>query len=66
MDGGRARVISRRMRRIVEWNGRDVPAALRDLPPGRYVVEDEPAPSDADQQELRRLAARVEDTRCCD
>ena len=44
------------MRRVVEWNGRDVPEALRDLPPGRYVVEEEPKP--ADLEGLRRLAVR--------
>ena len=32
--------------RVVTWNGKDVPAELRDLPAGRYVVEvvDEDAP----------------------
>jgi hypothetical protein len=25
--------------RVVTWNGRDVPAELRDLPAGRYIVE---------------------------
>ena len=25
--------------RIVTWNGKDVPAELRELPAGRYVVE---------------------------
>jgi len=25
--------------RVVHWNGKDVPAELRELPPGRYVVE---------------------------
>jgi hypothetical protein len=24
---------------VVDWNGTDVPAELRELPPGRYVVE---------------------------
>ena len=24
---------------IIEWNGSDIPEALRDLPAGRYVVE---------------------------
>lgn len=31
--------------RVIEWNGRDVPAEMRDVPPGRYrlvaVDEDE-------------------------
>jgi hypothetical protein len=25
--------------RVVTWNGKDVPAELRELPAGRYVVE---------------------------
>ena len=25
--------------RILTWNGKDVPTELRDLPPGRYIVE---------------------------
>jgi len=25
--------------RVVTWNGKDVPAELRDLPAGRYIVE---------------------------
>ena len=28
-----------RTARVVTWNGRDVPAELRELPAGRYVVE---------------------------
>jgi predicted transcriptional regulator len=33
--------------RVVTWNGKDVPAELRELPAGRYVVEavDEEAPT---------------------
>jgi len=29
---------------IIEWNGSEIPQGMRDLPPGRYVVEalDEP------------------------
>jgi hypothetical protein len=32
--------------RVVTWNGKDVPAELRELPAGRYVVEavDDEAP----------------------
>jgi hypothetical protein len=26
-------------RRIVTWNGKDVPPELRELPAGRYIVE---------------------------
>jgi hypothetical protein len=38
---------------IIEWNGSDVPEALRHLPAGRYVVE----PVD----EVRSLSADEED-----
>lgn len=33
--------------RVVTWNGKDVPAELRELPAGRYVVEaiDDEAPA---------------------
>lgn len=36
-----------RTARVVTWNGKDVPAELRELPAGRYVVEaiDNDAPS---------------------
>jgi len=28
-----------RRTRLVTWNSKDLPAEIRDLPPGRYVVE---------------------------
>jgi hypothetical protein len=36
-----------RRARILTWNGKDVPAELRDLPAGRYLVEavDEEVPA---------------------
>ena len=36
-----------RTARVVTWNGKDVPAELRELPAGRYVVEaiDDAAPA---------------------
>ena len=36
-----------RLARVVTWNGKDVPAELRELPAGRYVVEavDDEAPA---------------------
>lgn len=39
------------MIRVIEWDGTGVPAALRDLPPGRYVVEplDDVAPLTAEE-----------------
>jgi hypothetical protein len=49
------------MRRIVEWNGRDLPDELRSLPPGRYLIEEytgqplDVAPEEDDA--LRQLAA---------
>jgi hypothetical protein len=54
------------MRRTIEWNGRDLPAALRELPPGRYCIDDSAECSRAEQEGLRRLAARVEDARTCE
>ena len=30
---------SERPMKVVDWNGRDVPDALRGLPPGRYVLQ---------------------------
>jgi hypothetical protein len=44
------------MRHVVEWNGRDVPEALRELPPGRYLLVEETNP--ADLEGLRSLALR--------
>ena len=41
---------------ILNWNGADLPEALRHLPPGRYVLEsiDEvPALSEAQDRDLR-------------
>jgi hypothetical protein len=37
----------------VTWNGKDVPSELRDLPPGRYVVEalDDEAPALSPEEE---------------
>jgi hypothetical protein len=36
-----------RIAKVVTWNGKDVPAELRELPAGRYVVEpvDDEAPA---------------------
>ncbi|MBI3911796.1 MAG: hypothetical protein HY320_12810 [Armatimonadetes bacterium] len=25
--------------KVIEWNGQEIPAGLRDLPPGRYLIE---------------------------
>ena len=39
--------------RLVNWNGKDLPSELRDLPAGRYVVEavdDEAPPLSADEE----------------
>jgi hypothetical protein len=37
---------------ILEWNGSETPSALRDLPPGRYLIEpvDEPVFLSAEQE----------------
>ncbi len=29
------------MRRVLEWNGRDLPAVLRELSPSRYCIDDD-------------------------
>lgn len=48
-----------RRARILNWNGKDVPAELRDLPAGRYVVEpvDEEAPALSPEEEAGIEAA---------
>ena len=48
-----------RRARIVNWNGKDVPFELRDLPAGRYVVEavDEEAPALSPEEEAGIEAA---------
>jgi hypothetical protein len=45
--------------RVLIWNGKDVPAELRDLPAGRYVVEpmDEDAPALSPEDEAGIEAA---------
>ena len=45
--------------RVLIWNGKDVPAELRDLPAGRYVVEpmDEDAPALSPEEEAGVEAA---------
>lgn len=50
------------MARVVDWNGKDIPEALRDLPPGRYVLEsadEAPALSEEEEDGLRRALASV-------
>ena len=48
-----------RTARVVTWNGRDVPAELRELPAGRYVVEaiDDDAPALSPEEEAGIEAA---------
>ena len=49
------------MSRVVKWNGRDLPDELRELPPGRYVVESiDSAPALTAEQEDGLLAALAE------
>ena len=33
--------------RVMDWNGRDLPEALRELPPGHYVLERVESPEEA-------------------
>ena len=49
----------RRTARVVTWNGKDVPAELRELPAGRYVVEaiDDDAPTLSPEEEAGIEAA---------
>ena len=48
-----------RTARVVTWNGKDVPAELRELPAGRYVVEaiDDDAPTLSPEEEAGIEAA---------
>ena len=48
-----------RRARVVTWNGKDVPAELRELPAGRYVVEavDDEAPGLSPDEEAGIEAA---------
>lgn len=39
LDGARSPRYPFIMARLLDWNGKNIPAALRELPPGRYVVE---------------------------
>ena len=46
------------MSRVFKWNGRDVPDELKELPPGRYVVESvDRAPELTPEQEDDLVAA---------
>jgi hypothetical protein len=51
------------MARLLDWNGKDLPQELRELPAGRYVVEeyDEELATLTDEQEagLRQAIASV-------
>ncbi len=48
-----------RTAKVVTWNGKDIPAELRDLPAGRYVVEpvDDEAPALSPDEEAGIEAA---------
>ena len=48
-----------RTAKVVTWNGKDVPAELRELPAGRYVVEpiEEEAPALTSDEEAGIEAA---------
>ena len=46
------------MARVLKWNGRDLPDELKELPPGRYVVESvDRAPELTPEQEDDLVAA---------
>lgn len=40
---------------IVSWNGADIPEALKDLPPGRYVIQPVEDVIDLDDHEQKGL-----------
>ena len=48
-----------RTAKVVTWNGKDVPAELRELPAGRYVIEavDDEAPAMSPDEEAGIEAA---------
>ncbi len=48
-----------RTAKVVTWNGKDIPAELRELPAGRYVVEpiDDEAPALSPDEEAGIEAA---------
>ncbi len=54
------------MRRVLEWNGRDLPAVLRELSPGRYCIDDDREGSGDEKDALRKLAARAADRFACE
>ena len=48
--------------RVLNWNGKDVPEELRELPAGRYVVESidvVPALTDEEEDGLRQALASL-------
>ncbi len=45
--------------RVLKWNGRDVPDELRELPPGRYVVESVDHAPELTAEEEDDLAAAI-------
>lgn len=51
--------------RVMEWNGRDLPEALRELPPGTYTLERVEAAEEAgltpeEEEGIRLAMAQVE------
>jgi|GEM_PF-946062 len=43
---------------VLKWNGRDLPDELKELPPGRYIIESvDRAPQLTDEQEDDLIAA---------
>jgi hypothetical protein len=49
------------MNRVLKWNGRDLPDELRELPPGRYVVESVDAAPDLTPEQERDLATAIDE-----
>ena len=48
--------------RVLQWNGKDLPEELRELPPGRYVLEPAdvvPTLTDDEEEGLRQALASL-------
>jgi len=54
--------------RVLTWNGKDLPAELRELPAGRYLVEavdDIPALTEEEDEGLRQALASLRAGKGC-
>jgi hypothetical protein len=49
------------MNRVLKWNGRDLPDELRELPPGRYVVESVDVAPELTPEQEQDLSAAIDE-----